>query len=381
MKALWILIVIVAMALFALFFWSSAFRATRPDGGGDITISPGSDVNGDLVTAGRNVNVQAEVDGDLAVAGANVTVAGPVDGYLMAAGSKVNIDGEVDDDLWAAGSQVNVKSRIDDNARLAGSSVILHPQASVGQDAYLAGNVVEIQGRVERDLKVRAAEARLTSEIGGSVQASAGSLKVMPGALIRGDLIAYGPTPPEIAPEAQVLGRVQYHPVGGERWGLMAWLGWWLCLFLGLLILGAATIALSAWWTGRVGEKLTRHFGYSLLAGLAGLILIPLVCVLLAVTVIGIPLAIVLFALYCVALSLSGVFVSYLIGGGLRGRLKRLETSPYARLTIGALVVSFFASLPWVGWIVQALVLIIGLGALILERKDSWQRLPAERHA
>jgi cytoskeletal protein CcmA (bactofilin family) len=383
MKAMWILIVIAAMALFAIFFWfwSSAFRATGTDSSGDITISPGSDVKGDLVTAGRNVNVQAEIDGDLAVAGANVTVAGPVDGYLMAAGSNVNINGKVDDDLWAAGSQVHVNAPIDDNARLAGSSVILQPQASVGGDAYLAGNVVEVRGRVERDLKVRAVEARLASEIGGSVQARAGSLKVLPGAVIRGDLIAYGPTPPEIAPEAQVLGRVQYQPVGGGRWGLMTWLGWWLCLFLGLLILGAATIALSSWWTGRVAENLTRHFGYSLLAGLAGLILIPLVCVLLAVTVIGIPLAIVLFALYCVAVLLSGVFVSYLIGGWLRGRLKRPETSPYGRLAVGALVVSFFASLPLFGWIVQALVLVIGFGALILERRDSWQRLPAESHA
>jgi hypothetical protein len=381
MKAMWILIVIVAMVLFALFFWSSAFRATRQEGSGDITFSPGSDVNGDLVTAGRNVNVQTEIDGDLAVAGANVTVTGPVDGYLMAAGSNVNINGKVDDDLWAAGSQVHVNAPIDDNAMLAGNYVILQSLASVGSDAYLAGNVVEVLGRVERDLKIRATEAILASEVGGSVQARAGRLKVMPGAVIRGDLIAYGPTPPEIAPEAQVLGRVQYQPVGGGSWGLMTWPAWWLSLFLGLLVLGAATITLSAWWTGRVAEKLTRHFGSSVLAGLAGLILIPLVCVLLAVTVIGIPLAIVLFALYCIALSLSGVFVSYLIGGWLPGRLNQPESSPYVRFAVGALLVSFFASLPWVGWIVQTLVLVVGFGALILERKDFWQRLPAESHS
>ncbi|HKQ76875.1 MAG TPA: hypothetical protein VJ810_24480 [Blastocatellia bacterium] len=220
------------------------------------------------------------------------------------------------------------------------------------------------------------------SEVGGSAQVRSGSLKVLPGAVIRGDLIAYGPTPPEISPGAQVLGRVEYHPEGASGgWSLAPWLWQWLFMFLALLILGAAIIALSSWWTRRVAEKMARQPGYAMLAGLAGLILIPLICVLLAITVIGVPLAIVLFALYCAALLLSGVFVSYLVGGWLLRRLKRPETSLYVRLAVGALVVAFFALLPWIGWVVQALVLMIGLGALLLERRDSWQRLPAESHA
>jgi hypothetical protein len=300
----------------------------------------------------------------------------------MAAGSDVNINGAVGNDLWAAGANVNVNAPVADNARLAGRSVILQPQARVGRDAYLVGNSVEAHGKVERNLSVGATEARIASEVGGSAEVRSGSLKLLPGAVIRGDLIAYGPTPPEISPGAQVLGRVEYHKEGaGGGWSLASWLWQWLFMFLALLILGLATIALSSWWTRRIAEKMARQPGYAMLAGLAGLILIPLICALLAITVIGIPLAIVLFALYCVALLLSGVFVSYLVGGWLLGRLKRPDTSPYARLAVGALVVAFFASLPLIGWVVQLLVLMIGLGALLLERRDSWQRLPVESHA
>jgi hypothetical protein len=377
MKAMWILIAVAAITLIGLFWWS-AFRSTPTDSG-DVTVALGSDVDGDLVVAGRNVNVQKEIKGDLTAAGANVTMVGPVQGYVMAAGSNVNINGAVGNDLWAAGANVNVNAPVTDNVRLAGNSVILQPQASVGRDAYLAGNSVEVLGRVERNLLVNATETRLSSEVGGSVRSRTGVLKVLPGAVIRGDLVVRSPTPPEISQGAQVLGRVQYDQErGGRGWSLMNWLWQWLFMFLVLLILGSATIALSAWWTRRIADKITRQPGYALLAGLVGLILIPLICALLAITVIGIPLAIVLFALYCVALLLSGVFVSYLVGGWLLGRLKRPETSPYVRLAAGALVVAFFASLPWVGWIVQFLVLIIGLGALILERRDYWRGLPVE---
>ncbi len=381
MKAMWIVIAIVAIMVIG-YFWSGAFRSTNYSGGGDVTVSPSSDVGGDLITAGRNVNVQTKIGGDLAAAGSNVTVAEPVQGYVMAAGSKVNINGAVGNDLWAAGSKVSVNAPVADNARLAGSSVVLQPQASVGRDAYLAGNSIEVLGRVERDLKVGAASVRLASEVGGSVQASAGNVKVLPGAVIRGDLIVTGPNAPEISPGAQVLGRVVHHAeAAGRRWSPVNWLVWWMCMFLAVLILGAAAIALSARWTDRIAEKLARRPGYALLAGIIALVVIPLICVLLAVTVIGIPLAIVLFALYCVALALSCVFVSYLVGSWLLGRLRRDGTSPYARLAAGALVVAFFCSLPWIGWVVQLVVLMIGFGALILERKDSRQRLPVESTA
>ncbi len=171
------------------------------------------------------MNVQTKIEGDLAAAGSNVTVAEPVQGYVMAAGSNININGAVGNDLWAAGSNVSVNAPVADNARLAGSSVVLRPQASVGRDAYLAGNQVEVLGRVERDLKVGAANVRLASEIGGSVQASAGNLKVLPGAVIRGDLTVTGPSAPEISPGAQVLGRVVHHAESGAgRWSLVNWL-------------------------------------------------------------------------------------------------------------------------------------------------------------
>jgi hypothetical protein len=378
MKLMWVLIAIAAILVVG-YFWTGAFSSTRYMSSGDITVSPGSDVDGDLIAAGRNVNVQEKIEGDLTAAGTNIMVAEPVEGYVMAAGSKVNINGAVGNDLWAAGSQVSVNAPVADNARLAGSSVVLEPPATVGRDAYLAGARVEVLGRVERDLKVGAASFKLASEVGGSVQASASTVEVLPGAVVRGDLIVTGPNAPKITPGAQVLGRIVHHAEAGSRgWGWLSWLVWWMGMFLATLILGAVAIAFSRRWTGRVAEKLARHFGYSLLAGIIGLIVIPLVCLLLAVTVIGIPLALVLFALYCVALSLSGVFVSYLVGGWLLGRLRQTETSPYARLATGALVVSFLASLPWIGWVVQILVLMIGFGALILERKDSRQQALAE---
>jgi hypothetical protein len=379
MKITWILIVILGVALLSFVFWYSVLSSTTQVNVGDATVLQGSAADGDLITAGRNVNVEPEIEGDLAAAGANVTIAGPVRGYLLAAGSNVSINGSVGNDLWAAGANVSVNAPVADNAMLAGRTVILQPQASVKRDASVTGNSVEVLGRVERNLKLAAAEARLASEIGGSVEARVGRLKVMPGAVIHGDMKVYGPNPPEISPEAKVLGRIDYQqePFQG-RWSPISWLGRWAFMFLALLALGAATIALSTLWANRIAEKITRKPGPSLLTGLLGMILIPLVCLVLVVTIIGIPLAVVIIALYAVALLLSGVFVSYLVGGWFFHRLKRPGISPYVKLVMGALAVALLASLPWIGWLFQLLILMVGLGALLLERRDSYQRMRAE---
>ena len=104
---------------------------------------------------------------------------------------------------------------------LAGSDVKLLPGAVVEHNAKIAGGVVFVQGRIGRNLKLAAGEAQIASEIGGSVNARAESLKLLPGAVVRGDLVVYGPKEPEISPQAQVMGRVEYHKQVWEKTGIV----------------------------------------------------------------------------------------------------------------------------------------------------------------
>ena len=50
-------------------------------------------------------------------------------------------------------------------------------------------------------------------------------------------------------------------------------------------------------------------------------------------------------------------------------------------MAVGALVVGGCVSLPWVGWLVQFLALLIGFGAVVLDRRDFTLRLRAQELA
>ncbi|MGH7825690.1 MAG: hypothetical protein ACREQ7_11025 [Candidatus Binatia bacterium] len=371
MKNLRLRLVAIAIALIAAGANSAAAWAVETAGGDTIVVK--KPVNDDLIAAGQRVDIRAAINGDLIVAGADVAIEEPVDGYAMAAGRNIDVNGPVRNDLWAAGASIEVNAPIGDNAMLAGREVNLHSSAAVRGDARIAAGTAGIEAPIERNLNIVAGTAQIGSEVGGSVEARVQRLRVLPGAVIRGDLLVHGPYAPEISPEAKVLGQVRFNEIPERnQW---SWLLWWLFGFAALLVLGFAAVTLSPLWANRVAAKISERPGASALIGMLSLLLVPIIAGLLLVTIIGIPLAVVLLALYVVAILLSGVFVAYLVGGWLLDRINRRGASPWMRIVVGALVVSLFMSLPWIGGIVQLIVLLIGFGALVLERRDSRHRL------
>jgi cytoskeletal protein CcmA (bactofilin family) len=376
MKRLKTQLVILIVALAGLSAGYGLSRAAGQVAGDNVVVDQVRDE--DLLIAGRELQVQSEVKGDVIAAGSDVTIAGTVAGYVMVAGARVDINGPVGNDLWAAGSSVNLNASVADNAMLAGNDVKLLPGAVVEHNAKIAGGVVSVQGRVGRNLKLAAGEAQIASEIGGSVNARAESLKLLPGAVVRGDLVVYGPKEPEISPQAQVMGRVEYHKQVWQKTGIVEWLKRWIWISLAMLIVGFVAIAASPLWADRVSAMITGKPWSSILAGLAGLLLAPLAMILLLITVVGIPLAFILLALYVIALLLSGVFVAYLVGGWLLDRFYRPQSSPYLRMALGALAVGVCVSLPWIGWLVQLFILLIGFGALMLDQRNFALRLRAQ---
>ena len=170
--------------------------------------------------------------------------------------------------------------------------------------------------------------------------------------------------PPDISPRARVMGHIHYErTIDTESWFM--WPHRWLLSGIALLILGLAAVWFSPAWAAHVATTMRTRVGASILSGIAAIVIIPLAVAILAVTVIGFPLAVVLAALYILVLALSSVFVSYRTGEWL---LHRLWSSRWAFMILGVAIVSLGMSLPNFGWAIGLLVMITGAGALVLER-------------
>jgi hypothetical protein len=211
----------------------------------------------------------------------------------------------------------------------------------------------------------------------GDVYVGAGALELGPGARIAGRLRYMGGEPLQRHEAAQVAGGVEQRemPPRKERRPREvagAVFGVWT---LGLMVLAAVLVGALPAFAARLSDTERARFGWSLLVGFLALAAAPAAIVLLLVTVVGIPLALLALLAYPLLLLLgyvaSGIALGSLLLGGMRtARVARTGWRAAAG-ALGVLVLALAALVPWIGPFVALAALIAGMGALLLALASS----------
>jgi hypothetical protein len=204
--------------------------------------------------------------------------------------------------------------------------------AEVGEGERVEGDVVAVFGSV-----------RVRGEVAGSVVAVFGAVRLEPGASVDGDVVAVGGLLDQ-AEGATVNGQsvsLGFLPIG---YGIPALPSLLLTVFVGwALTLGPG--ALVAWLLPRrlvrVAATASQRTGASLALGLLSMPGFVLSMMLLFITVIGIPLALVLPVLYWALVWFGQTALTYVLGAKLlRRRLG--EGGLIAPIAVGATFVALF---------------------------------------
>lgn len=325
---------------------------------------------GDLVGGGPSIEVSGALPGDVMLAAGQVRFSGSADGSYLGAGQDQRIGGRVGGSVRAAGGRVHLGGEVGRNVTLAGGDVSLEENAVVGRNAYLAGGLVEVLGRVEGSLRVAGGDVVLDGPVTGSVHVESGRLRLGPGARIEGDL-RYRTDEGEatIDPVARIEGSVQAlapRPEGGGRTLFR------VLRILAFVVTGGVMVALLP-GPAREAARTVRYRGAASLGlGLLWLLLVPIVVLVVGVTVVGLPLAVIVAALYAVSLYLGPIAPALWLGDRLLPR--HPEGSRAAALTafaVGGAVLAVLAILPVVGILVRLLVTLAGLGAAALVAREA----------
>jgi cytoskeletal protein CcmA (bactofilin family) len=376
----------LGIALFLVATSLAAGDGARADDRAGGTVLVQGQVGRDLYVAGGTVDVAAEVDGDVIAAGGQVTVDRDVRGDVLAAGGNVAIRARVGDDVRAAGGNVTVSGAVADEVVLGGARVLLAQSAQVGGRARLAGNTVQVAGRIDQGLKAAGTRIEISGRIAGDVELYADEIEIAPGASIGGDLVYYGREQARIAEGARIAGTVTRHRVdvgedfgeGLETVGAAARIG----LYVSLMLTGIVLFLLFP--TGSVAAARTIGAApwAALGLGFAVLVATPFLVLLLLVSLVGVWLGLALLALYFVLL-LVGFLTGILYVGdrGLRwvGRAADASKGWYLLAIVLALLVLWLVRLiPVLGTVAVFALLLFGLGATTL---FLWRRYMTPRAA
>lgn len=328
----------------------------------------------DRFVAGGTVTEVAPVAGDLIAAGGSVDVDTDVAGGVVAAGGKVRIGGSVGQSVHAAAGQLSLVGRVARNARLAGGEIEIGPKAQIAGNLGAAAGRIAVRGAVNGHLSAGAGTLLIDAPIGGDVEAVAGTLEIGPNARIAGTLRYRSTEPLERDPAAQVVGEIVRVGPDLAKWSSEARemrRGAGLFWTTGLMLLAALLVAVTPRLSASVSESLRGRPGFSLVLGFVALVCAPIAAVLLLVTIIGVPLALLLvfawLALLPVAWASTGIAVGdWLLARGASARADRTGWRVVAAM-LGVLVLALASRVPWLGGWIGFAALIAGLGAWTLQ--------------
>lgn len=230
----------------------------------------------------------------------------------------------------------------------------------IAESEKILGDVVCLQGNVD-----------IYGEVFGDVVALMGNVTVHPGGLIHGDVVT-------------LLGVVDLHPegrIGGDQVSLggigqhislpspknlfnvnLGFTVFNIIVRFGLAVLIAALFPAVQ---GRVSAQIEKRAGQSAGAGvLAWLAVLPLTIV-VALTIIGIPLSLLLLLVLWAAFFLGFSAVSALAGARILTNQKPGSLVPVA---LGSIVLSVLIAFPVVGWLIRIALALVGVGAVVITR-------------
>ncbi len=337
----------------------------------------GHTLGSDRFAAGGSVTVSAPTAGSLFAAGARVTVEAPVAGDAYLAGAHIDLRAPIARRLTAAGAQLIVSGNVEHNAWLAGASVEVRPGARFGRRVAMAGGELSMAGTVAGDLQMAGGEVVLNGGVGGDAELAAARIEVGPEARIEGRLRYRSDHEIIVAPGAQIAGGIERTTRGGSAFDWRDRSGFarngfprgpsWVtgCLLFGALLLWLAPGLFAD--TSRLARSAWLQ---SIGLGLATVFVVPVVAVMLFITVIGIPLALLTIPMYVVWLLLGYLVGAVAVGDFALGHLAPGRTGSTGWRILGLLLalvaLAFVRELPVIGRLAVALVFFAGVGALCL---------------
>jgi hypothetical protein len=318
--------------------------------------------------AGNRIVISTPMPADILVAGRQVDITQPIAGDILAAGRRIELAARAEDDVRMAGSEVIVNAPVLGDVTIAGGSVLLGRNAHIEGRSWITGRVVQIDGVLDRELNVAAAQVVIAGELRKPVRIVAEKLDIRSGAQLLAPVTYRGANEATVAKDATVTGPITFTRIDTrEAQRARKWPAASTFLFVTHLFLAGVLVIVFMPRTERsVIGTLRAQPLKSLLAGFTLLITVPIAALLLIVTVLGLPVGLVLAAAYAVAL-FAGVLTTAFFLGDAEARWLNPQTETTrgrqaALLLAGVLTLALLRTV--LGGVAVFLAILFGLGAL-----------------
>lgn len=265
-------------------------------------------IDEDVYVSAVSSTIEGVIDGDLTIFTGDLLITGEVTGSVtvFSSGSVViGPTGVVGGSLDGVAVRVTIEGTVVGDMFIVAPSVVISSTGLVGRDGMLFGGTARVEGTVERDVRGRTMRLVVDGSVGGDVDVATQKLEFGPNAVVGGDVLYRSPVEARGASEATIGGTLTRLPAQSNFvFGIILWLAN-IVGFLGFIVAGIVVLWVVRATSARATGAVLVHPFKTLAVGIGTVIVFPLLVVVLAMTLVGIPLA-VLGVLIGIALFIIG---------------------------------------------------------------------------
>lgn len=320
---------------------------------------------GNMFASGGDVRLTGNTMKDLYAAGGSVTVDADVAESAHMAGRTVRLNRPVGEDVYAAGYEVDIEAPVGEDLTAAGYRVEIGRNASVRGDVLASGRTILLRGPVSGNVSLSGDTVEIAAPISGSAEIRAREIRFGDGARIDGTLDVSSREPVNVPANVIAPDRVTANVLPAD---MGAFIGNALTIVFSLIMLGLAAVfayVLRDRLAGTRAVIASRPWGDLLLGIIATSALFGSIVV-LTMSLIGIPLIpLVVFATPFVILA-GYLTTAHAIGAVVIRRARLLPGNFWAAfgaILLGAIVLGLAMAIPFIGWVIAVLAVVVGVGA------------------
>lgn len=332
-------------------------------------------IDDDLIVVGNTLKIDGAVSGNLITACRYLTQNGSVSGSVFNASQFADIFGKINGSVTNFSQHLTLSGQVKRNVIACGQSVNLSSVSTVEGDATLCGGEILVDGVILKGLKAYADRIVISGMIKGDANLNGKSITILATAEILGNLTYKSPKEAKIASGAKIAGATKWtefqvkrprRPSFGKRYSWVSFL-----FLLAALATGIVLMALFKNQTQKIKLTIENSFWKSLGSGFVLAIVSPIGAVILMITLVGIPLAVIVGFLYLILFYIAKIFTGLFLGEKVISLFKKGEIHLGWSLIVGLIALYILINLPYVGWLIYTLAFFIGLGGIVLSFKQN----------
>ena len=373
-----VLLAVLAVALLL----PSTGSAVEIRHGDRVTVGSNETVDGTLIAAADTVNIDGTVNGDLIATGRSINVRGRVKGDVLCAGHTLDFHGNAEGNLYTAAQTLDLRGTVDRNLYGWAEALEIGNSGRVGGDVVAGTANGRFDGTVGRDMLLFAGNALVEGGVGRDLRSYVGDgdITLSPPARVGGNLtlLMKGKERVHLDPSVVVGGKtdIQTRKAEPSRYTRPRFYFWEAVKLAAALITGL----LIAWLSPSLFRAPLSQASAVLKAGGVGFLVLvaaPVAAVILGITLVGLPIAILALFSWLAGLYLAKVFVGAFIGQGML-KPQTGPPRPFAlSLLLGLFIIYVATNLPYVGGVLSFLVILLGLGIGATQAIIHWPRRTA----